>query len=373
METPARAGRDLRLDGIRGIAVLLVLLYHAETPRRLLPGDSRLLPGGWIGVQIFFVLSGYLITRLLLKELRATGTIDRRRFYRRRVARLLPALAVLLGVWLLLTVSGLLPVQMLGSTAPRLPLGLAFVPVVGMAALGFNWLCAVDLPTPVGMVHLWTLSVEEQFYLVLPTLVLYFAARSRRPEHWIRQAVVGGIGVSLLCSAIATKYGYRDMVYFSTPTSGLGILLGAAVALKPPRRRFGAIGLAGMAVIMAIAFTVPDYRRDLLPWAMAGSGLAAALVIGHGGRLLDRLLEARWLRWSGRRSYAIYLWSIPIGYAAEQWIGLGWTMDAVMIVTSLAFGELSWRLVERRFLAHREQPAAAERGVVLGPVPAESA
>src|SRR5207244_3863367 len=82
------------LDGIRGIAVLVVLLYHTPTPVRLLPADSRLLPGGWLGVDVFFVLSGYLITRLLLAEQSETGRIDRRAFYGRRVRRLLPAVVV---------------------------------------------------------------------------------------------------------------------------------------------------------------------------------------------------------------------------------------------------------------------------------------
>jgi peptidoglycan/LPS O-acetylase OafA/YrhL len=90
--------RDLRLDGIRGIAVLFVLLYHATTPARILRTDYRLLPGGWVGVDVFFVLSGYLITRLLLVELQAKGRIDARAFFVRRVQRLMPALVVLLVV-----------------------------------------------------------------------------------------------------------------------------------------------------------------------------------------------------------------------------------------------------------------------------------
>src|ERR1051325_6209221 len=107
MSRDAAARRDLRLDGIRGVAVLAVLAYHATAPGA--PG-GRLLVGGWLGVDVFFVLSGYLITRLLLDEAEARGTSDRRAFYGRRARRLLPALTVVLAVWLLLTVSGVLPV-----------------------------------------------------------------------------------------------------------------------------------------------------------------------------------------------------------------------------------------------------------------------
>src|SRR3954452_3456274 len=103
MPHDAAARRDLRLDGIRGIAVLAVLAYHATTPG--LPG-ARLLVGGWLGVDVFFVLSGYLITRLLLDEAEERGAIDRRAFYGRRARRLLPALTAVLAAWLLLTLSG---------------------------------------------------------------------------------------------------------------------------------------------------------------------------------------------------------------------------------------------------------------------------
>lgn len=370
MDVPSEAGRELRLDGIRGIAVLLVLLYHLEPPRRLLPFDVHILPGGWIGVQLFFVLSGYLITRLLLVERRTTGTIDRRRFYLRRVRRLLPALTLLLVAWLVATASGLVPVERLGAPPTKAGPSLALAPVLGVASLGYNWLLAFAVPAPVGMIHLWTLSVEEQFYLLLPTVILVVVGRSRRPEHDLARLVGAAIAISLLLTVAATVNGHRDFAYFSTATSGIGILLGARLALRPPARRIPGLGIGGLAALAALALTVSDYRRDLVPLAQVLSAFAAVAVVGHGGRVLDRFLEARWLRWSGRRSYALYLWSSPVAYAVGEWGGTSWLMDAAVVGASFGLAELSWRLVERRFLARRERSPVQPR-LPLAPVAAE--
>jgi peptidoglycan/LPS O-acetylase OafA/YrhL len=343
--------RDLRLDGIRGIAVLFVLLYHTTTPARILGTDYRLLPGGWVGVDVFFVLSGYLISRLLLVELRSSGRIDARAFFIRRVRRLMPALVVLLGVWLLVTQTGLLTVQVLGSTYTDR--GLAFVPVVGAFTLLYNWLLAFDLPTPVGMGHLWTLSVEEQFYVVWVALFLLVAAKCARPRLVLWSLVVAGSVGSLLLTAVAVA-GSRDLAYFSSVTSGLGLLVGAATALSPRWMRGGTLSAAtGLATILVCALFVPDTAPDLLTAAVLGTCVGTAMLICGGGAWLDRVLTLSWLRYAGRRSYAMYLWSSPIAYATTAWGGRTWAMDAVLVGMTLIIAELSWRLVERRFLTRR--------------------
>lgn len=334
--------RDARLDGIRGIAVLLVVLYHASGPHGF--GNGRLLPGGWNGVQVFFVLSGYLITSLLLTEHDATGTVDRRAFYRRRVRRLVPALSVLLVAWLAVALSGALAVQLFGNDAPRIDRSLALAPVLGLATVSYNWLLAFDLPTPSGMGHLWTLSVEEQFYLLLPTVVLF----ARRRLHEI---VVAATGVCLIVTVVAQMHGQRDFVYFSTPTSGVGLLLGALVATAPPR-----VGRRGsratLALLAACSLLVADDDARLLPWAaLAASVAAVVLIVERPG-----FLAHPWLGYAGRRSYAVYLWNLPLVYALT--LQHVWTpaLDVVEIIGSFALAELSWRLVERRFLARRERP-----------------
>jgi peptidoglycan/LPS O-acetylase OafA/YrhL len=334
--------RDAHLDGIRGVAVLLVVLYHTRGPHGF--ADGALLPGGWLGVQVFFVLSGYLITRLLLAEHDETGTVDRRAFYRRRARRLLPALSLLLAAWLAVTLSGALAVQMLGNDAPRIDRSLALAPLLGLATVSYNWLLAFDLPTPSGMGHLWTLSVEEQFYLLLPTVVLL--ARRR-----LREIVVLAIGASLVATVWEQMHGHRDFVYFSTPTSGIGLLLGAAVAIKAPSvGRRGAV--AALALLTVAALSVADDDARLLPWAaIAGAIGAVALIVER-----PEFLAHPWLGYAGRRSYAVYLWNLPLGYALEIHHLPTLPVDIVMIAGSFVLAELSWRLVERRFLVRRERP-----------------
>ena len=346
-----REPRDLRLDGIRGIAVLLVLLYHTTTPNRILGTDYPLLPGGWVGVDVFFVLSGYLITRLLLVELQAEGRIDARAFFIRRVRRLMPALVVLLVVWLLVTQTGLLTVQQLGSTYTDRGLGLAFVPVVGAFTLLYNWLLAFELPTPMGMGHLWTLSVEEQFYVAWVTVFLVVAAKCARPRLVLWWLVVAGSVGSLVLTALEAG-GSRDFAYFSSPTSGLGLLVGAAIALSPPLRGGNLCAVTGLSTIVLCALFVPDTAPDLLVLAVLATCVGTAMLICGGG-WLDRVLTLSWLRYAGRRSYAMYLWSSPLAYATAVWGGRTWAMDVVLLGSTLILAELSWRLVERRFLAPR--------------------
>ena len=367
--SPARrsGGRDLRLDGIRGIAVLVVLLYHTPTPVRLLPADRRLLPGGWLGVDVFFVLSGYLITRLLLAEQSETGRIDRRAFYGRRVRRLLPAVVVLLSVWLLVTLTGLLPVERLRTPPTPATSHLALVPVVGAFGFFYNWVLAFGLPSPVGMVHMWSLSVEEQFYLVWPTVVLLTTARARRPQLALWGLVVSGIFASLLLTAMAVGGHNRDFAYFSSLTSSLGLFVGAATAIARPRHASGLLGVACLTTLAAFVLLVPDTRPGLLPWTVLVTCIATAVLISGAGRRVDRLLESSWLRYAGRRSYAIYLWSLPLDYALEVWLGISWQMDVALLIGSLLLAELSWRLVERRFLQGRSGSHAAIRSPIASP------
>jgi peptidoglycan/LPS O-acetylase OafA/YrhL len=342
--------RDLRLDGIRGIAVLLVLLYHAATPALILGTDHRLLPGGWVGVDVFFVLSGYLITRLLLGELQAGGRIDARAFFIRRARRLMPALVVLLGVWLVVTQAGLLTVRALGSTYTD-P-GLAFVPVVGAFTLLYNWLLAFDQPTPLGMGHLWTLSVEEQFYVVWVGMFLLAAAKFARPRVVLWSLVVaGGVGSLLLTGAEVGSS--RDFAYFSSPTSALGLLVGAGVALSPRLRGGNLCATVGLATIVVCALFVPDTAPVLLTSAVLATCVGTGMLICGGGGWLDRVLTFSALRYAGRRSYAMYLWSSPLAYALGVWGGRSWAMDVVLLSSTLVLAELSWRYVERRFLARR--------------------
>jgi peptidoglycan/LPS O-acetylase OafA/YrhL len=360
MSHDAAARRDLRLDGIRGIAVLAVLAYHATAPGA--PG-GRLLVGGWLGVDVFFVLSGYLITRLLLGEAAAGGTIDRRAFYGRRARRLLPALAVVLVAWLLVTLTGGLPVERLGAGAPHDDPRLALVPVVGSVTLLYNWVLAFELPTPAGMGHLWSLAVEEQFYLLWPTVLVVACARGRRPARALAPLLALGAVVAVFLSASAVAGHARDFAYFSSLTSSLGLLFGAAAALAPRRVLPPAAATGALACLAAAMLLVPDDHPPLLtPATLLACTATTVAILASAGRA-DRLLVSSALRYAGRRSYALYLWSSPLAYALATWLGEGWAATVLMLGSSFLLAELSWRLVERRWTqAGTKRLEAARRG-----------
>jgi peptidoglycan/LPS O-acetylase OafA/YrhL len=332
--------------------VLLVLLYHTPSPLDPAQAHSQLLRGGWIGVDVFFVLSGYLITRLLLAEQTATGSIDRRAFYGRRVRRLMPAFAVLLAAWLGVTLTGLLPVERLGTPPLPAPSHLALIPVIGAIGL-YNWVLALGAPSPVGMVHLWTLSVEEQFYLVWPTAILVVTARARRSRQLLWVLVVTGAFVSIALSISAVGGHGRDVAYFSSFTRSFGLFVGAALAIAGPRHRSPWLGFAAVAALGGLALLAPDDQPGLLPWAILLTCGAAAVLIASADTRLDRALTWSWLRYAGRRSYAIYLWCLPLNYALGSWLGISWQMDVIFLLATFGIAELSWQLVERRLLAHR--------------------
>ena len=355
MSRDAAARRDLRLDGIRGIAVLAVLAYHATAPGA--PG-GRLLVGGWLGVDVFFVLSGYLITRLLLDEAEERGTIDRRAFYGRRARRLVPALAVLLAAWLVAKLSGALPVERLGAGVRHADPGLALVPVAGSVTLLYNWVLAFELPTPAGMGHLWSLAVEEQFYLVWPSVLVFALARGRRPARTLAPLLAGGAALAIFLSASAVEGHARDFAYFSSLTSSIGLLFGAAAALAPKRSLPPAAATAALAALAAAFLVVPDDRPSFLtPATLLACAATTVAILAAAGRA-DRLLVAPTLRYAGRRSYALYLWSSPLAYALAAWLGEGWGATLLMLGGSFLLAELSWRLVEQRWTRRGTQARA---------------
>jgi peptidoglycan/LPS O-acetylase OafA/YrhL len=179
------------------------------------------------------------------------------------------------------------------------------------------------------------------------------AAKFARPRIVLWSLVVaGGVGSLLLTAAEVGSS--RDFAYFSSPTSALGLLVGAAVALSPRLRGGNLCAAAGLATIVVCALFVPDTAPMLLTSAVLATCVGTAMLIcSDGGRGLDRVLTLSWLRYAGRRSYAMYLWSSPLAYATAVWGGRTWAMDVVLLGSTLVIAELSWRVVERRFLAPR--------------------
>jgi peptidoglycan/LPS O-acetylase OafA/YrhL len=337
------------LDGIRAIAVIAVLLYHA---------DLLWAPGGFLGVEVFFVLSGFLITALLWSELIATGGLGFRGFWFRRARRLLPALFGLLVVVLAAFLIGW-PHEI---ATIRGDVAAAFSYSSNWYLIGVkrSYFQTFGRPSPFG--HLWSLAIEEQFYLVWPLLLTLLFARIRRPKRVA--AYIGGAAL-LSASAMWIFYSSADpsRVYYGTDTRAAGLLIGAALAvvwrpwipgyksrIGPRTLELAAVG-AGAILVWAFVrwdeFSSFTYRPGIQIVALASAVLVAASV--HPETRLHAILGWKPLRWIGRRSYGIYLWHWPVYVVTRPGIDIGWSNGPVLVLRlaiTLLLAELSFRYVE---------------------------
>ena len=353
-------GHSPALDGLRGIALILVLVYHFT-------GVGGPLPGGWSGVDVFFVLSGFLITALLLDERYLHGRVALGRFYARRGLRLLPALLVMLVIW-----SGLLLAfhdsTWIGATPSGGKRGgpIDVLPALGHVALvmtyGINWVHAVVGHGWAPLGHLWSLAVEEQFYLVWPFTLLLFLRLPSGKRVW-PVLLLAGASAALPFFLYDGGAG-KDRIYFGTDTRAVGLLLGAAAALVWHRRRArglparlpGVRAWLGLAFVAAVAVYLANMPVKFLV-APALLGLAVSQVVpylvDHPMSLLGRALSPRPLVWVGKRSYALYLWHylwatwthpLPLHYGLP--LGIAGTMACTV---------LSWRYVETPALRYAKR------------------
>ncbi len=373
-EAPSAPGRSRALDGLRGLAILLVLAYHL--PVVTLPdGHDHALPGGWLGVDLFFVLSGYLITAHMLREHTRTGTIDRPAFYRRRWRRLGPALIAVLVVWTVLVLAGVMPVPVPPATSAAVTVDAVVSPWLAAATLSSNWWILLGPGLPVSMAHLWSLAIEEQFYLVWPTVLLgLLRTGSRRGWSASRSVLVVAIPVALVCLVaipVVADTGWllgdqsaRQVLYFASWTRVPALLGGASVAAvvttgrRPGPRASAWLGRAALAAwgLFAVLWvmandTMIDSISLALPLAAVLGTLVLAQTVLVPSRDPARGFGRRPLVWLGRRSYALYLWNWPwTVVATHQLPGLSpWAQGAIAVGLTLVSAELSWRLVERRF------------------------
>ncbi|MBP6148182.1 MAG: acyltransferase [Candidatus Planktophila sp.] len=343
------------IDGLRALAVIAVMFYHL--------GFSW-IPGGFLGVDLFFVISGYVITRMLLDSIAQSGGLDLRGFYLARLRRLLPALLFMLtttiiavGIWAPDTIKRLLvdtPFALTGT---------------------INWWLVANeqdyfesIGRPPLLQHTWSLAVEAQFYLVWP-LILYFILKKFGKKHIpvaaLFIAAASGIALLLVSFSIdAANASKVSHVYFGTDTHSIGLFLGAALAVSwiPQNFRvelsrkgqnfidgigvFGFIGI--LATFLLIDASNPAMYKIAFPLAgIFGAAIIASIV--HPASRFAPVLQNKVLLWIGERSYAIYLWHWVIFQVTRPTVdlaGQAWALYSLRILIVFALADISLRYVE---------------------------
>ena len=376
--TTSAAKRPWRLsglDGLRAAAVTMVVIYHL-TPEAL--------PGGFFGVDVFFVISGFLITTLLLSEHHRSGGIALADFWRRRARRLLPALALVI---LVSTSTALLAgKELLVSIGEQIAGASLFIANWVYIALGTDYF-AVENPELFR--NTWSLAIEEQFYVVLP-LALIVALRMRARATRVLSFTLLGVASAAWMSVLFTQGTSATRVYFGTDTHVFGLLLGVALAcaLTPPSRKasrriglrawqqIGLLlaGIAGLSALGWLAFTVREGSPESFMGGFQLTTIAVLVIVWaatRDGSWLGRALDIQPLRWIGERSYGIYLWHWPLllivaalgaNAGAEPWV-----VPTLTLVLTLVFAALSYRFVEQpiRQLGLRKAVASVLRPMRL--------
>ena len=360
---PRRRGARSRgipaLDGIRAVAIGLVLVEHGGIPG---------VPGGFLGVDVFFVLSGFLITSLLLDELGRRGRIALAAFWIRRARRLLPALIVM--VLAVVAARTLFPAE--ATTTLRDDAVAAFFWVANWAfvAQKTDYFAQGSPPSP--LQHTWSLGVEEQYYLFWPLLVLAVAAVFGARARWgvFALATVGAAGSAVAAILLASD-AEVNRVYFGTDARVQALLVGAAAAallvrdwtvlttggtlIRTRWRRWsaGALSVLGLAMLAALTHYATGSARDFRTGLLIVVALAAVLVVApvalDQGGPVARALAWRPLVWLGAISYGVYLWHWPIFLAlnGERTGWSGWRLFALRCAVTVAVAAASWWLLEQ--------------------------
>jgi peptidoglycan/LPS O-acetylase OafA/YrhL len=328
------------IEGLRGISILLVLLFHAGLPWT---------PGGFIGVDVFFVISGFLITGKLWRESQAAGGLNITRFYAWRIRRLLPAALVAVG---LITLIGLLLAAPLNRSEMAADGAASALSLANMRFIGsVDYFAPTSSPSP--FLHFWSLSVEEQFYLVWPALTLFLTWRGggrRRVVVALLVAVLASFALSLwLTDASPAR------AFYLLPTRvwqlGAGGLL-ALLLVAGTSRRAGLIAWLGLAAILfASVVLTPEMPYPGLAALLPTLGAVALLYGGAAPSGPLRVLTSAPLRFLGKISYSLYLWHWPLLVLPVLWLerALSPIEVAAAVAASIAVAWLSWRFVEQPF------------------------
>jgi peptidoglycan/LPS O-acetylase OafA/YrhL len=338
------------LDGVRAAAVLMVVAFHAR---------SQWFPGGYIGVDVFFVMSGYLITSILLREVERTGQISVRRFYLRRGLRLLPALTVLCVV---VTVAFLVVPGVTDRSS-------TLVGALGAFTYTSSILLASGTSGLGWMVHTWSLSVEEYFYLFWPFVLV---ACMRRGQGFVRALMLSLTLLAIVYRVLASNVFHwsAERVAYAADTRAEQLFIGCALAVFLPtlRRIVPAWMVIGSGLLLLGFVILPPATSFELYFSHGGSTMIALLValviaglVGRPAGLPARLLSTQPLVWVGQRSYGIYLWNLPI-IAVVAAFEIGDNVQLVVkIILTFVIPAVSYRWVEMPFLRlkNRDRPTLA--------------
>jgi peptidoglycan/LPS O-acetylase OafA/YrhL len=361
------------LDGLRAVAVLAVMLYHAE---------MTWMPGGYLGVEVFFVLSGFLITSLLLAEWRQTGRVNLAAFWMRRARRLLPALFFLLGGTVFFSLV-FLPEEVAGLRGD----------VIAASTYVTNWYLIFNQESyfefvgrPSLLQHLWSLAIEEQFYLLWPLLFIGWIALLKSRRGMAIVALAGAALSAVLMAALFVPDTDPSRLYYGTDTRASGLLLGCALAFvwtpnrsaeKRRTNRTLLLDLGGLAALAALVYLFVNlgetepllYQGGFIVLGLATVALIA-VVVHPQAALMPALLGLAPLRWLGQRSYSLYLWHWPIYAVTRPDLDVplsGPPLLGLRLALTVALAEVSYRYIEMPVrsgaLAKQWRAARQARGV----------
>nr|WP_082820816.1 acyltransferase family protein [Fictibacillus phosphorivorans] len=352
MEQPLEKGRYITgLDGLRAIAVLAVIAYHL---------NFEWAAGGLLGVTVFFVLSGYLITDLLVAEFVTTNTINFKNFWIRRARRLLPAMFTML----------LVVVTYVTLFEPEMLQKLEKDTVAAILYVSNWWYIFQDLSyfesfgPPSLLTHFWSLAVEEQFYILWPLIIIVMLKIKVREGSLFSMILAGALVSAAAMTLLYEPGADPSRVYYGTDTRVFSLLLGASLAVIWPSRKLSTslppeirwkldfVGLSALAFVFYMFWGTSQYEDFLYQGGMVAISVASMLVVAvmvHPSSRLNTWLSFKPLRWIGVRSYGIYLWHFPvIVLTSPQWGADAPSLfrTTFQMVLILVLASLSWTFIE---------------------------
>jgi peptidoglycan/LPS O-acetylase OafA/YrhL len=364
------------LDGLRAIAVAAVIIYHFA---------PSVLPAGYLGVDVFFVVSGFLIARLVVAEMAGTGKVALGTFWARRARRLLPALGAMTVVVLCAVAINSTGAEKHDIRAQALGTLFYCANWVMIVAKG-SYFTSIGRPSP--FLHMWSLGVEEQFYVILPLVCV--AARRwivRHPMAAAAVAIGGAVASTAWMAALVSPTGDPSRAYLGSDSHAMSLLVGVALGvlagaggpwnsmaarlqsdamLARVSAAVGAGSLVGVLVVMRFTSDRTDalYRGGFLGFALL-CGAVVAVVALLPAAPVAQTLQTRWLVAVGLRSYSLYLWHWPVRVFVSPRPGLnGASLFVVRLVVSVALAEISYRMVERPFRVGVVAKRSGNRGAV---------